>query len=73
MQEEFNCPNETGKLFQMSKKRQARSEAGSHLAGPIISLPYYEEVQAPVHKPATRCKDAVAPFIKGYTSNQPWT
>lgn len=40
MQEEFNCPNETGKLFQMSKKRQARSEAGNHLAGPIISLPY---------------------------------
>lgn len=44
MQEEFNSPNETGKLFQMSKKRQALSKADSHLVWLIISPRYYEEV-----------------------------
>lgn len=36
MREEFNSPNETGKLFQMSKKRQALSKADSHLVWLII-------------------------------------
>lgn len=44
MQEEFNSPNETGKLFQMSKKREALGEADSHLVWLVISPQYYEEV-----------------------------
>lgn len=44
MQKEFNSPNETGKLFRMSKKRQALSKADSHLAWLIICPQYYEEV-----------------------------